>query len=95
MVHVAVITFERAEAVLSLAAHVVLTPGSERTITDLLPDAGISGKTDFFAAGGDSLAAATALLEAEATFGVRLPLTVFAAHPTLAALAKVIGAPGE
>ena len=73
----------------------MLTPGSERTITDLFPGAGISGKADFFAAGGDSLAAATALLEAEATFGVRLPLTVFAAHPTLAALAKVIGAPGE
>ena len=52
VVHVAVITFERAEGVLSLAAHVVLTPGSERTITDLLPDAGISGKTDFLRLAG-------------------------------------------
>ena len=40
VVHVAVTTFERAEGVLSLAAHVVLTPGSERTITDLLPGPG-------------------------------------------------------
>jgi acyl-coenzyme A synthetase/AMP-(fatty) acid ligase/surfactin synthase thioesterase subunit/acyl carrier protein len=157
VVHVAAVSYERAEGILSLAAYIVVRPDSAQTAStlreelslhlpswmmpsrvlmcaelplgttgkvqrsaltpttiyprsvpfadateaalaaiwsDLLGDVQVQSDTDFFLAGGDSLLAATALLDVEATFGVRLPLTVFAEHSTLQSLSTLIGTPG-
>jgi thioesterase domain-containing protein/acyl carrier protein len=50
---------------------------------------------DFFALGGDSLAAVQLLLTIEREFGRRLPATVLHEAPTLAALARVLEQPLE
>lgn len=62
---------------------------------DVLGVRALSPEVNFFEAGGDSLMAATVLLEVEALFGVRFRLSIFASHATISSLASAIGAPGQ
>src|SRR5262249_12062708 len=50
---------------------------------------------DFFAQGGDSVAAAQLLAEVERAFVVSLPMSVFLQAPTLPALTKRVQAAGH
>jgi thioesterase domain-containing protein/acyl carrier protein len=53
--------------------------------------AAVGVNDDFFELGGDSLAAATLCMRMEAAFDLRLPLSTFLTHPTIARLAAVLG----
>ncbi|HEX3526441.1 MAG TPA: alpha/beta fold hydrolase, partial [Thermoanaerobaculia bacterium] len=60
----------------------------------LLGTGAVSRHDDFFALGGDSLAAVALLAEIEQAFGKRLPVAVLVRRSTIAALAGEIGGSG-
>lgn len=69
-------------------------PGLETTLADLWSQAlakPVAGATDdFFALGGDSLAAIDIVTGIETRLGLRIPLQLLTEHPTIAALARAL-----
>ena len=56
-----------------------------------LGDDGLGTDDDFFAEGGDSVAAVYALQLIHQTTGVQLPVAVFFTHPSASQLAEIVG----
>ena len=60
-----------------------------------LGDEGLGTDDDFFAEGGDSVAAVHALQLIHQTTGVQLPVAVFFTHPSAGQLAEIVSGRSE
>jgi Phosphopantetheine attachment site len=71
---------------------------ADRVLTALrtaLGDDGLGADDDFFAEGGDSVAAVHALQLIHASTGVQLPVAVFFTHPSAGQLAELVAGDAE
>jgi hypothetical protein len=71
---------------------------ADRVLTALrtaLGDDGLGADDDFFAEGGDSVAAVHAIQMIQASTGVHLPVAVFFTHPSAGQLAELVAGAGE
>jgi acyl carrier protein len=60
-----------------------------------LGDGGLGPDDDFFAGGGDSVAAVHAIQLIDETTGVRVPMAVFFTHPSATQLAEIVAGRSE
>ena len=80
-----------------------MTTSAEGTVADrvlaalraALGDDGLGAEDDFFAEGGDSVAAVHALQLIHASTGVQLPVAVFFTHPSAGQLAELVAGAAE